>query len=72
MNLAEQLELARPVAPLRYVTITLASIYTGYSVAAIKQKIHRGDWQEGKEYRHAPDGRVFVDLQGVQRWVEGR
>ena len=27
--------------------------------------------QEGKVWRHAPDGRIVIDVLGYQRWVEG-
>ena len=45
---------------------------TGYTVKAIQRKIERGDWPEGKVWRHAPDGHVVVDMMGYERWVEGR
>src|SRR5262245_44634576 len=59
------------VAPARYVLLPLAYTITGYTVKAMERKIERGDWREGREWRHAPDGRVLIDLQGYQRWVEG-
>jgi len=58
------------VAPCRYVTIELASAITGRSPAAIRAKIARGEWVEGREYVRAPDGRVTVDLRGYEKWVE--
>ncbi len=65
--------LERPtVTPLRCVLIPLAAQYTGYSQHAIRNKIDRGDWPEGKLWRRAPDGRIFIDLPGVQRWVGTR
>lgn len=60
------------VAPARYVLLSLANLITGYTVKAMQGKIHRGDWAEGKVWRHAPDGRILIDLQGYQRWVESR
>lgn len=57
------------VAPLRMVTIKLASMVTGYSPRAIESKIQRGDWQENQEWRRAPDGRVLVDLEGYLKWA---
>jgi hypothetical protein len=60
------------VAPSRYVLLPLAQQITGYTVKAMERKIERGDWQEGKLWRRAPDGRILVDLQGYQRWVEGQ
>jgi hypothetical protein len=58
------------VAPARLVTIDLAATITGLTRKAIENKIARGDWIEGKEYRRAPDGRIYVDMKGYERWVE--
>ena len=60
------------IASARYVLLPLAHLLTGYSVKAIQRKIERGDWPEGKVWRHAPDGHVVVDMMGYERWVEGR
>jgi len=60
------------VAPARYVLLPLASTLLGYTVKAMQRKIERGDWQEGKVWRRAPDGRVLIDLVGYEKWVEGR
>jgi hypothetical protein len=60
------------VTPPRYVLLSLANVLTGYTVKAIQRKIERGDWPEGKAWRRAPDGRIFIDLVGYERWVEGR
>lgn len=73
------LEIARPratrapivVGSARYVLLPLANLLTGYSVKAMERKIERGDWQEGKVWRRAPDGRILIDVLGYQRWVEG-
>ena len=73
------LEFARPrsteapivVGTARYVLLPLANLLTGYSVKAMERKIERGDWQEGKVWRRAPDGRIVIDVLGYQRWVEG-
>lgn len=54
----------------RYVTIKLASVLTGLTDRAIESKIHEGKWVEGREYRRGPDGRVYIDMDGVTRWVE--
>lgn len=60
------------VGTARYVLLPLANLLTGYSVKAMERKIERGDWQEGKVWRHAPDGRIVIDVVGYQRWVEGQ
>ena len=59
------------VATARYVLLPLANLLTGYSVKAMERKIERGDWQEGKVWKRAPDGRIVIDVLGYQRWVEG-
>jgi hypothetical protein len=66
----QETERLHPVVPSRYVLLPLANIVTGYSVKAMERKIERGDWIEGKVWRHAPDGRILIDLVGYQRWVE--
>jgi hypothetical protein len=73
------LEIARPhstdapivVGTARYVLLPLANQLTGYTVKAMERKIERGDWQEGKVWKRAPDGRILIDVLGYQRWVEG-
>lgn len=58
------------VAPARYVTIKLASVVLGPSEDAIRKRIARGYWREGKEWKRAPDGSIWVDLRGHEKWVE--
>src|ERR1700733_10470762 len=58
------------VSTSRYVLLPLANLLTGYSVKAMARKIERGDWEEGKVWKRAPDGRILIDVLGYQRWVE--
>lgn len=58
------------VAPARYVTIRLAATVTGLTEKAIRNKIDRGVWVEGREWRRAPDSRIYIDMVRVQAWVE--
>ena len=58
------------VLPARYVLMHLATNLTGYTVKAMQRKIERGDWAEGRVWKHAPDGRIVIDLVGYQRWIE--
>lgn len=62
----------KPAADAQFVVIKKAADLTGYSVAAIQTKIHRGIWLEGHEYIRAPDGRVLIDMHGYRRWVAGQ
>lgn len=58
------------LAPAPYVLIGLAAILTGLTEKAIRKKIEDGIWVEGKEYRRAPDGRIYISMEGYRRWVE--
>ena len=53
----------------RFVTIALASVTTGLTEAAIRRKIQRGVWLEGRHWRKR-DGGIFIDMDAYQRWVE--
>ena len=55
---------------MRYKTIRSFSEGSGYSEKAVREKIFKGVWQQGREYRRAPDGRIMIDVQGVEKWVE--
>ncbi len=56
------------IAPSRFVTIDLAAVITGLTPGAIRTKIGKGIWLEGREYARR-EGRVFIDLRGYERWV---
>jgi hypothetical protein len=60
------------VSPARYVLLSLAQSLTGYTVKAMQRKIERGDWEEGKVWKRAPDGRICIDVQGYEKWIESR
>jgi hypothetical protein len=53
-----------------YVTVPLAAALTGLSEKAIRRKIEDGKWVEGREYRRAPDGGIYISMTGYQQWVE--
>lgn len=55
------------LTPARFVTIELAEAVTGLSASAIRTKIHRGIWVEGRQWVKR-DGRVLIDLEGYERW----
>jgi hypothetical protein len=58
-------------ATIRHVTITKASELTGYTEDAIRAKIKRGEWLEGRVWIKAPDGRNLIDMEGYELWATG-
>lgn len=58
------------LTPSRYVTIDLFATITGLTPGAIRKRIERGVYVEGKQYRRAPDGRLWMDTKGHEQWVE--
>jgi len=63
---------ACPPVRLRFATIELASVMTGYTVSTIKHRIAKGVWPEGKMWKRAINGEIIIDLQAYVRWVERR
>lgn len=54
----------------RFVTVELCGALTGLSPAAIRKRIERGQFLEGKEWRRGPDDRIWMDMRGLERWVD--
>lgn len=67
----QALQATPAVAAARYVTIKLYAQITGKSEGAIRKKIERGIWQEGRHYRRDPQGCIWINRPGVEAWVEG-
>ena len=61
---------APQIAPATNVTISLAAACIGLSEKAIRRKIEGGKWLAGVHYFKAPDGGIFINLKGVQKWIE--
>lgn len=59
------------VVAARFVTIELAATITGFSPGAIRTKIARGVWIEGRQWVKR-DGRVLIDMKGYEQWAAGR
>jgi hypothetical protein len=59
-------------ATTRYWLLPLATAMTGYTVKAMRRKIERGEWIEGRVWIRAPDGRILISIAGFEKWVEGR
>jgi len=63
-----------PAAPVqvvsaRFVTIELAAVMTGFTPAAIRTKIAKSVWLEGRQWVKR-DGRVLIDMKGYESWAE--
>jgi hypothetical protein len=56
---------------LRWVTIKKFCEISGYTPNAVRSKIKRGDWLEGRVWTKAPDGRILIDVLGFEDWVVG-
>lgn len=57
------------LVPSRFVTIELASHLTGLTPGAIRMKVAKGVWLEGRQYVKR-DGRIMIDMKGFERWAE--
>lgn len=52
------------------VTIGKFSELSGYTEAAIRQKIQEGVWQENEVFFRPPDNRILISLGGYEAWVD--
>lgn len=68
-NAANEPYMRAPMAPARFVTIKLAAQLTGLTEKAIRRKIERGIWLQGKHWRKA-DGGILIDMKGYEAWAE--
>lgn len=55
---------------LRFVLIPRFCELTGYTEKAVRRKIDDMVWVEGREYRRSPDGRIHIDLDGYDKWLQ--
>lgn len=58
------------VAPAPYYLLVNATPITGITLKAMRHKIDRGVWIEGREYRKGPDGNLYLSIKGFASWVE--
>lgn len=52
----------------RFVTIELAAAMTGFTPGAIRTKIAKSVWIEGRQWVKR-DGRVLIDMKGYEQWA---
>lgn len=54
-------------ATLQWILINRFAELSGYSENAVRHKVKDGTWLEGRVWRKAPDGRIFVNLAEFER-----
>lgn len=69
--LAEKQQQPVAVALAPEITIKLAAKVYGLSEKAIRRKKESGVWLEGREWRRAPDGSIWIITAGVSAWIAG-
>lgn len=52
-------------------TVKAFAEHTHQTEKAVRHKINDGVWPERQVYFRAPDGRLFVSLNGWKKWVTG-
>jgi hypothetical protein len=57
---------------MKWVTIKKAAELSGYSEKAIRRKREQGVWLQGDIWIKAPDGRILLSIEGIERWAEGQ
>jgi hypothetical protein len=57
---------------MNWVLINKVTELIGYSDDAVRAKIKRGVWLQNIHWRKAPDGRLFFNMQAIQKWIEGK
>ena len=56
----------------KWVLIHKVVEHIGYTDEAIRAKIKRGVWLCGIHWLKAPDGRIVINIEAVQKWLEGK
>jgi hypothetical protein len=55
---------------MKWVLINRVIELIGYTDDAIRAKIKKGVWLHGIHWKKAPDGRLFFNLEAIQKWIE--
>lgn len=55
---------------MKWVLIAKVIELIGYSDDAIRAKIKKGVWLQNTHWKKAPDGRLFFNLEAIQKWIE--
>lgn len=57
---------------LKYMLIGKMSQESGYSEKALRRKIEDGVLIQGVHYVKSPDGRININVERFQEWLEGK
>lgn len=60
-----------PAVHVKWVLMPVFCALTGYTKEAVRKKVARGQWIEGRQYRRAPDGHIIMNMEAYYQWVEG-
>ncbi|TKR55448.1 excisionase [Allopusillimonas ginsengisoli] len=55
---------------MNFVTVRRFSELSGYSEDAIRSKVRDRIWAENEVWKKAPDGRILINIQGYESWVQ--
>lgn len=55
---------------MKYLTISKFAERSGYSEKAIRNKIERNVWIEKMHYIKSPDGRIQINTNAIELWME--
>jgi hypothetical protein len=54
---------------MNWITIKKCSEFYGYSEDAIRAKIKKGQWMIDQQFTKAPDGRILISINEVNKWI---
>lgn len=55
---------------IEWITLNAMASATGYTVAALRSKIKRGQLFEEKHWRRAQDGRLLIHVANFNEWLK--
>jgi hypothetical protein len=55
-----------------WVLISKLSELVGLTDDAIRSKMKKGVWLQGRHWRKAPDNRIYFCLPEIKKWIEGK
>jgi hypothetical protein len=57
---------------MKYITIGKCSELYGLTEESIRALKKKGYWREQLHWVKAPNGRIFINVKGVDEWIEGK